>query len=107
MRSAWAFRRNVKGSGSWDLRRAQPYENYSEYKFSIPVGKNGDCYDRYLLRIQEMKESLKIIKQAVKKLEKTVGDDVLVRDKFTPPKRDDMKNSMEALIHHFKIYTRL
>ena len=96
----------LRGSGvPWDLRRSQPYETYSEYKFSIPIGKNGDCYDRYLLRIQEMKESLKIIKQALKKLEYTVGDDVLVRGKFTPPKRDDMKNSMEALIHHFKLYT--
>lgn len=96
----------LRGSGvPWDLRRSQPYETYSEYKFSIPIGKNGDCYDRYLLRIQEMKESVNIIKQALKKLEITVGDDVLVRGKFTPPKRDDMKNSMEALIHHFKLYT--
>ena len=96
----------LRGAGvPWDLRRSQPYETYSEYKFSIPIGKNGDCYDRYLLRIQEMKESVNIIKQALKKLELTVGDDVLVRGKFTPPKRDDMKNSMEALIHHFKLYT--
>ena len=96
----------LRGSGvPWDLRRSQPYETYSEYKFSIPIGKNGDCYDRYLLRIQEMKESVNIIKQALKKLEITVGDDVLVRGKFTPPRRDDMKNSMEALIHHFKLYT--
>jgi NADH-quinone oxidoreductase subunit D len=96
----------LRGSGvAWDLRRSQPYETYSEYKFSIPIGKNGDCYDRYLLRIQEMRESTNIIKQAIKKLEHTIGDDVLVRGKFTPPKRDDMKNSMEALIHHFKLYT--
>ena len=96
----------LRGSGvPWDLRRSQPYETYNEYKFSIPIGKNGDCYDRYLLRIQEMRESVSIIKQAIKKLQNTVGDDVLVRGKFTPPKRDDMKNSMEALIHHFKLYT--
>ena len=96
----------LRGSGvAWDLRRSQPYETYSEYKFSIPIGKNGDCYDRYLLRVQEMRESVNIIKQALMKLEYTVGEDVLVRGKFTPPKRDAMKNSMEALIHHFKIYT--
>jgi NADH-quinone oxidoreductase subunit D len=96
----------LRGSGiPWDLRRSQPYETYSEYRFSIPIGKNGDCYDRYLLRIQEMRESVNIIKQAIEKLEYTVGEDVLVRGKFTPPKRDDMKNSMEALIHHFKLYT--
>ena len=96
----------LRGSGvPWDLRRSQPYETYSDYKFSIPIGKNGDCYDRYLLRIQEMRESANIIKQALKKLEYTTGDDVLVRGKFTPPKRNDMKNSMEALIHHFKLYT--
>ena len=96
----------LRGSGvPWDLRRSQPYETYSDYKFAIPVGKNGDCYDRYLLRIQEMKESINIIKQALKKLDDTIGEDVLVRGKITPPKREVMKNSMEALIHHFKIYT--
>jgi len=96
----------LRGSGvPWDLRRSQPYETYSDYRFFIPIGKNGDCYDRYLLRVQEMRESIKIINQAIEKLSKTRGEDVLVRGKFTPPKRHDMKNSMEALIHHFKLYT--
>jgi NADH-quinone oxidoreductase subunit D len=95
----------VRGSGmAWDLRRAQPYECYDEFEFDIPVGKNGDCYDRYLCRMQEMRESLKIIQQAVQKLESATGD-VLARGKLTPPKRSDMKTSMEALIHHFKLYT--
>ena len=95
----------VRGSGmAWDLRRAQPYECYDEFEFDIPVGKNGDCYDRYLCRMQEMRESLKIIQQAIQKLESSTGD-VLARGKLTPPKRTDMKTSMEALIHHFKLYT--
>ncbi len=95
----------VRGSGmAWDLRRAQPYECYDEFEFDIPVGKNGDCYDRYLCRMQEMRESLKIIQQAIQKLETATGD-VLARGKLTPPKRGDMKTSMEALIHHFKLYT--
>jgi len=95
----------VRGSGmAWDLRRAQPYECYDEFEFQIPVGKNGDCYDRYLCRMAEMRESVKIIQQAIKKLEETPGD-VLARGKITPPKRGEMKTSMEALIHHFKLYT--
>jgi NADH-quinone oxidoreductase subunit D len=95
----------VRGSGmAWDLRRAQPYECYDEFEFDIPVGKNGDCYDRYLCRMQEMRESLKIIQQAITKLESATGD-VLARGKLTPPSRGDMKTSMEALIHHFKLYT--
>ena len=95
----------VRGSGmAWDLRRAQPYECYDEFEFDIPVGKNGDCYDRYLCRMQEMRESIKIIQQAITKLESAPGD-VLARGKLTPPKRGDMKTSMEALIHHFKLYT--
>jgi len=95
----------VRGSGmAWDLRRAQPYECYDEFEFDIPVGKNGDCYDRYLCRMQEMRESLKIIQQAIHKLESTTGD-VLARGKLTPPNRSDMKTSMESLIHHFKLYT--
>ncbi|MEM9524266.1 MAG: NADH-quinone oxidoreductase subunit D, partial [Pseudomonadota bacterium] len=95
----------VRGSGlAWDLRRAQPYECYDEFDFQIPVGKNGDCYDRYLCRMQEMRESLKIIRQAVAKLRLEKGD-VLARGKLTPPKRGEMKRSMEALIHHFKLYT--
>ena len=95
----------VRGSGmAWDLRRAQPYELYDEFDFMIPVGKNGDCYDRYLVRMAEMRESLKIMRQAIAKIRECPGD-VLVRGKITPPKRDDMKTSMEALIHHFKLYT--
>ena len=95
----------VRGSGlAWDLRRAQPYECYNEFDFQVPVGKNGDCYDRYLCRMAEMRESLKIMLQCVEKLRVEKGD-VLARGKLTPPKRGDMKTSMEALIHHFKLYT--
>ncbi len=97
----------VRGSGmAWDLRRAQPYECYDEFEFQIPIGKNGDCFDRYLCRMQEMRESLKIIHQAIAKLRAPEGQgDVLARGKITPPSRSDMKTSMEALIHHFKIFT--
>ncbi len=95
----------VRGSGmAWDLRRAQPYECYDEFDFQIPVGKHGDCYDRYLVRMAEMRESVKIIQQAIAKLETATGD-VLARGKLTPPKRGDMKTNMESLIHHFKLYT--
>jgi NADH-quinone oxidoreductase subunit D len=95
----------VRGSGmAWDLRRAQPYECYDEFDFQIPVGTNGDCYDRYLCRMQEMRESLSIMQQAIQKLEESTGD-ILARGKLTPPSRSDMKTSMEALIHHFKLYT--
>ena len=96
----------VRGSGlKWDLRRSQPYECYDEFDFLIPVGRNGDCYDRYLCRMHEMRESTKIINQAIAKLEKCKGEDVLVRGKLSPPSRATMKSSMEALIHHFKLYT--
>ncbi len=97
----------VRGSGlAWDLRRAQPYECYDEFDFQIPVGKNGDCYDRYLVRMEEMRQSLSIIHQAIEKLNAPEGKgDILARGKLTPPKRSDMKQSMEALIHHFKLYT--
>ncbi|MCB2143092.1 MAG: NADH-quinone oxidoreductase subunit D [Rhodobacteraceae bacterium] len=97
----------VRGSGlAWDLRRAQPYECYDEFDFKVPVGKNGDCYDRYLCRMAEMRESTKIIHQAIAKLRAPEGKgDVLARGKMTPPKRGEMKRSMEALIHHFKLYT--
>ena len=85
----------VRGSGmAWDLRRSQPYECYDEFEFDIPVGKNGDCYDRYLCRMQEMRESLKIIQQAINKLESATGD-VLARGKLTPPNRGDMNLSEE------------
>ncbi|MCA8867502.1 MAG: NADH-quinone oxidoreductase subunit D [Rhodobacteraceae bacterium] len=95
----------VRGSGmAWDLRRSQPYECYDEFDFKIPIGKNGDCYDRYLVRLAEMRESVKIIQQAIEKLGHATGD-VLTRGKIAPPKRGDMKTSMEALIHHFKLYT--
>ena len=91
---------------AWDLRRAQPYECYDEFDFKIPVGKNGDCYDRYLMRMEEMRQSAHIMLQAIDKLRAPDGQgDVLARGKITPPKRAEMKTSMEALIHHFKLYT--
>ncbi|MBI1220943.1 MAG: NADH-quinone oxidoreductase subunit D [Rhodobacteraceae bacterium] len=97
----------VRGSGlAWDLRRAQPYECYDEFDFKIPVGKNGDCFDRYLCRMEEMRQSTAIIRQAVKKLDEPgAKTDVMTRGKIGPPKRGEMKTSMEALIHHFKLYT--
>ena len=96
----------VRGSGmAWDLRRSQPYEIYSELDFKIPIGKNGDCYDRYLCRVEEMYESTKIIKQCCELLRKTPGPVMPENSKFAPPRRAEMKNSMEALIHHFKLYT--
>ncbi len=98
----------VRGSGAaWDLRKAQPYECYSEMDFDIPIGKNGDCYDRYLIRMEEMRQSLKIMKQCVEKLSGPEGQGPIssTDGKVVPPKRDEMKRSMEALIHHFKLYT--
>ncbi len=97
----------VRGSGlAWDLRRSQPYECYDEFEFQIPVGKNGDCFDRYLVRMEEMRQSVHIIRQAIEKLRAPDGQGpVLARGKITPPSRSDMKTSMEALIHHFKLYT--
>ena len=98
----------VRGSGAaWDLRKAQPYERYEEFDFDIAVGKNGDCYDRYLIRMFEMRESVKIMKQACEKLRSPEGAGPHVADdkKVVPPKRAEMKRSMEALIHHFKLYT--
>jgi NADH-quinone oxidoreductase subunit D len=94
----------VRGSGiPWDLRRTQPYEVYSELDFKIPLGKNGDCYDRYLCRMDEMYESVKIMQQC---LEKMPNGPVMTEDnKVVPPRRAVMKQSMEALIHHFKLYT--
>ncbi len=102
----WSFSGVMaRGSGlAWDLRRAQPYECYDEFDFKIPVGVNGDCYDRYLCRMGEMRESTAIIRQACAMLRVERGD-VLARGKVTPPSRTDMKTSMEALIHHFKLYT--
>ncbi|NDC57918.1 MAG: NADH-quinone oxidoreductase subunit D [Alphaproteobacteria bacterium] len=96
----------VRGSGmAWDLRRSQPYEIYDELKFKIPVGKNGDCYDRYLCRMEEMRESVKIMRQCVELLRKTPGPVMPEQSKVSPPRRGEMKSSMEALIHHFKLYT--
>ena len=87
----------------WDLRKSQPYEIYDELDFKVPIGKNGDCYDRYLVRMAEMKESIKIVKQCLEKMPK--GDVHSGDKKITPPSRKDMKHSMEALIHHFKLFT--
>jgi NADH-quinone oxidoreductase subunit D len=94
----------VRGSGiPWDLRRNQPYEVYNELDFKIPLGKNGDCYDRYLCRVDEMYESVKIMKQALEMMPE--GPVMTTDNKFVPPRRAEMKQSMEALIHHFKHYT--
>lgn len=96
----------VRGSGlAWDLRRSQPYECYDEFEFEVPVGTNGDCYDRYLCRMEEMRQSTRIIRDAVAKLKAEPAGDVLARGKLTPPRRADMKRDMESLIHHFKLYT--
>ena len=95
----------VRGSGlAWDLRRSQPYEMYNELDFHIPVGKNGDCYDRYLCRMLEMRESVSIIRQVLSKI-RTCGDKTVCNSDLGPPNRKDMKVSMESLINHFKKYT--
>ena len=96
----------LRGSGvPWDLRRNQPYEIYDELEFDIPLGKNGDCYDRYLCRVEEMRQSIRIMKQCVELLGKTSGPVLTEDGKTAPPRRGEMKRSMEALIHHFKLYT--
>jgi NADH-quinone oxidoreductase subunit D len=98
----------VRGSGAvWDLRKAQPYECYAELDFDIPVGKNGDCYDRYLVRMEEMRQSVRIMRQCLEKLRSPEGQGpVAVRDnKIVPPLRAEMKRTMEATIHHFKMFT--
>src|ERR1700690_3606480 len=98
----------VRGSGAaWDLRRAQPYECYSELEFDIPVGKNGDCFDRYCIRMEEMRQSIRIMKQCIEKLKSPDGQGRVTVDdhKIVPPRREEMKRSMESLIHHFKLYT--
>ena len=98
----------VRGSGApWDLRKSQPYDGYDEYEFDIPVGKNGDNYDRYLIRVIEMRQSVRIMKQCVAKLRSPVGaGPVSITDnKIVPPTRSQKKRSMESLIHHFKLYT--
>lgn len=94
----------LRASGvPWDLRKSQPYEVYHLLDFSVPIGKNGDCYDRYLVRVEEMRQSLKIIEQCLNQL--PVGDFIAQNSKVVPPKRSEMKQSMESLIHHFKLYT--
>ena len=94
----------LRGSGvAWDLRRSQPYDCYDDLEFKIPVGKNGDCYDRYLCRIEEMRESVKIIKQCLKNIPK--GPIKTEDGKISPPPKRELKQSMEALIHHFKLFT--
>ncbi|MDA0239347.1 MAG: NADH-quinone oxidoreductase subunit D [Proteobacteria bacterium] len=101
----WGFTGpNLRASGvAWDLRKSQPYDGYEKFEFDIPIGKNGDCYDRYLIRMVEMRESVKIMQQC---LEKMPAGKVKVDDqKYAPPSRAEMKRSMEALIHHFKLYT--
>ncbi len=98
----------VRGSGAaWDLRKAQPYECYSEMEFDVPVGKHGDSYDRYLIRMEEMCQSIRIMQQCLEKLRGPEGQGPVsvVDNKIIPPKRGEMKRSMESLIHHFKLYT--
>jgi NADH-quinone oxidoreductase subunit D len=96
----------LRGAGiSWDLRKQQPYEVYDKIDFQIPVGKNGDSYDRYLVRIAEMRESNKIIKQSVKWLQNNLGPVAVNNSKITPPKKEDLKSGMESLIHHFKLFS--
>ncbi|GGE44083.1 NADH-quinone oxidoreductase subunit D [Agaricicola taiwanensis] len=111
LEDAWAYGfsgPNIRSAGAaWDLRRAQPYECYSELDFDIPVGKTGDCYDRYLIRMEEMRQSVRIMLQCVEKLLSAEGQGPVssMDNKIVPPKRAEMKRSMEALIHHFKLYT--
>ena len=96
----------LRGSGvEWDLRRKQPYEVYDKMKFNIPVGKEGDCYDRYLVRMEEMRESNKIIKQCISWLRDNPGPVISKYHKVAPPRRQEMKEDMEAMIHHFKLFT--
>ena len=94
----------IRASGlPWDLRKSQPYDAYSEMDFDIPIGKTGDCYARYLVRVEEMRQSLRIINQCIENMPE--GPVKSTDNKIAPPKRSDMKKSMEALIHHFKLYT--
>jgi NADH-quinone oxidoreductase subunit D len=104
---AWGFTGvMLRGSGvAWDLRRTQPYEIYDELDFEIPLGVHGDCYDRYLCRIEEMRQSVKIMRQCIDMLRKTSGLVLTDDHKVSPPRRGEMKRSMEALIHHFKLFS--
>lgn len=96
----------LRGSGvEWDLRKKQPYEVYDQLDFDIPVGTNGDCYDRYVVRVEEMRQSNRIMKQCVDWLRQNPGPVILDDHKLTPPKREEMKDDMESLIHHFKLFT--
>jgi len=96
----------LRGSGvEWDLRKKQPYEVYDKMDFDIPVGVNGDCYDRYLCRVEELRQSNKIIKQCIKWLRENPGPVMADDHKVTPPSRVNMKEDMEGLIHHFKLFT--
>ncbi len=96
----------LRGSGvEWDLRKKQPYEVYDEMDFDIPIGTNGDCYDRYLVRVEEMRQSNKIIRQCVDWLRKNPGPVIVDDHKLIPPSRENMKGDMESLIHHFKLFT--
>jgi len=96
----------IRGSGiAWDLRKKQPYEVYDRMDFDIPIGTNGDCYDRYLVRIQEMRESNRIIRQCINWLRENDGIILTENHKIAPPKREEMKADMESLIHHFKLFT--
>ncbi len=98
----------LRGSGAaWDLRKSQPYECYAEMEFDVPIGKNGDCYDRYLIRMEEMRQSVSIMEQCLDRLMGPNGGGPVMNtnNKVAPPRRDEMKRSMEAIIHHFKLYT--
>ncbi|WP_417317976.1 NADH-quinone oxidoreductase subunit D [Emcibacter sp.] len=102
---AWGYTGPMlRGTGiAWDIRKAEPYDCYDRLDFDVVVGKHSDCYDRYILRLEEMHQSLKIMRQCIEKMPE--GPVMSVNNKVTPPRRADMKNSMEALIHHFKLYT--
>ncbi len=104
---AWGFSGPMlRGSGvAWDLRKNQPYDGYESFEFDVPVGHNGDCYDRYLCRMEEIRQSVRIMKQCIERLNKTPGPVLTDDGKVAPPRRGEMKRSMEALIHHFKLYT--
>ena len=94
----------LRASGvPWDLRRSQPYDSYEDFDFNVPIGKNGDCYDRYLCQMDEMRESIKIMTQCINNMPS--GDIINRETKISPPKRAEMKESMEAIIHHFKFFT--
>jgi NADH dehydrogenase (ubiquinone) Fe-S protein 2 len=94
----------VRGSGiKWDIRKTQPYDAYDKVEFDVPIGVNGDCFDRYLCRMEEMRQSLRIMDQCINKM--PAGEYKIDDHKITPPKRSEMKESMEALIHHFKLFS--